>query len=229
MKIIKRRSFTLLETLIAISLTVIILGALTYFYSQVVSLQRKSDRLQVESFKNRYLEYRLLKVIPQTVNPDNENYFFTYTELGGGFKPGSSRALVFTFDNGIKIEKEFSNKVLGLLYLDQDGKLSLATWPSPDRWEDGIVPPMKNEILRENVLGFKMQFFVPPDKKWEGEKLPSKQLEVNPSPAGAWIDEWSDDYKQLPGMIRLEVKLRTGVEYYVFPFPNTARQIIFNQ
>lgn len=228
MKLIKR-PFTLLETLIALSLTMIILGALTFFYSQVVSLQKKSDLLQVESFKNRYMEYRLLKVIPQTVVPGNENYFFTYSELGGSFKLGSSTGLIFSFDNGIKMEKDFSNKVLGLLYLDPDGKLLLSTWPAPDRWESGIVPPMKNEILRENVLEFKMQFFVPPEKKWDGEKLSSKPLEVNPSPAGTWIDEWSDDYKQLPGMIRLEVKLKNGVEHYVFPLPNTERQIIYNQ
>ncbi len=243
---IKKHFFTLLETLIAVAWIVILLSVLSFSYQQMVTLNNKGEAIQNNTFHQRYLENRLSMIFPRTFNEeDNQKdfYFFTYTEIGGLFKQGSSKSLIFTYDNNVDIDKQLSNHVVGLLYLDPQGRLSLATWPSPKRWVQGVNPRMKKEVLLDDVDSFSMSFFIPPEKKWEIAPPPDittgpiKKTKANtsttpaikPGPEGGWVEEWLSDYKLLPGMIRLEVKRKGTTEYFVFPLSMTSRQIVYNQ
>lgn len=238
----QRRYFTLLETLIAISLTVLILSTVTYFYQQMDSMNNKSEAIQRETFKMLNMENRLMSIFPRAVgeiNNQDDFYFFTVSDPSGIFKQGSSKSLVFSYNNGVDYNKAFSNHVLGELFLDPQGRLILATWPVPDRWNEGVNPPIKKEVLLDDVDSFTMGFFIPPDKKWKleeptkgGSAGQAKKIStptLKPSPEGAWVEEWNNDYHLLPGLIRLEIKRKGMVEYYVFPFPYTDRQIVYNQ
>lgn len=241
---IRNHYFTLLETLIATALTVIILSTMTYFYQQIDYINNKSEEVQRESFKLLNMENRLSTIFPLVVaefDPQKDFYFFTISDPGGNFKQGSPKSLVFTYDNQVDFNKVMSNHVLGELFLDPQGRLSLATWPSPKRWVEGITPPMKKEILLEDVDSFGMWFFVPPEKKWMLEKIKddtegndktpvgTSTTTVKPASEGSWVEEWSSDYKFLPGMVRLEIKRKGITENYVFPFSQTSRQIVYNQ
>jgi hypothetical protein len=233
MKIISKRPFTLLETFIALAWSVILITTLSYFYLQMATINNQSEAIQKDSFQRRYMENRLSLVFPQTIKPTKEKqnfYFFTYSDPGGIFKPGSPKSLFFAYDNETDVDKPMSNEVLGEIFLDPQGRLCLATWVSPQRWINGVNPRIKKEILLDGVDSFTMEFFIPPDKKWDSKappEAPTKTV-VKPSPEGGWTDSWSQDYKLLPGMIRLEIKRKGTVENYIFPFSNTARQIIYN-
>jgi hypothetical protein len=225
-----------LETLIAAGLTVVILSTLTYFYQQIDYMNNKSEALQRENFKLLNMENRLSQIFPLVVGEKDKSkdfIFFTLSDPGGIFKSGSSKSLVFAYDNRVDVIKVLSNHVLGELFLDPQGRLSLATWPIPARWPESGMPPIKKEILLTDVDGFAMWFFVPPEKKGmpsvDTNTKQTATTHLKPSPEGAWIEEWSQEYKILPGIIRLEIKRKGETEYYVFPLSQAGRQPVYNQ
>ena len=144
MKKKNKRHFTLLEMLISMVLTALILSTLTYFYRQVDLISREIDRAQEQSFALRYVESRLAKTLPRINaegNRENPSFLFTGEEIPL-FKPGTEN-LVFTFDHCVHLDKEFSNIVLGRLYVTPTGLLCLGLWPSPKNWNVVEIPPMK--------------------------------------------------------------------------------------
>src|ERR1700733_1703606 len=102
---LRRSCFTLLETLIALALTALVVTFLTYFYNQITTINQKTEVLQQQSFKMRYIENRLSQVIPRTVSAETASddfYFFTTTNPSG---------LIFTYDNQADKNKAFGNHV----------------------------------------------------------------------------------------------------------------------
>ena len=270
MMMIKRKHFfTLLETLIAMALTVVVLTTLTYFYRQIDQLNTQAEAIQAESFKMRYVENRFATIFPQAVSETDKAkdfFFFTISDPGGIFARGSPISLVFTFNNGVDLNKLFSQHILGRIYLDTNGRLCMATWPSPNRWVEGAKIPMELEVLLENVDAMKFWFFIAPDKKWQlqsqnendnnapttpgaqqnnppgqnpaqnpqaqnpaNPQQPVTVVTVKPSPEGGWINEWSQDYQQLPAIIKIEVTRNGKTEYFSFPCSKCKRQPTYNQ
>jgi hypothetical protein len=259
MLIIKRaQPFTLLETLIAMALTVAILTTMTFFYRQIMDLNTQAEIQQKESFKLRYVEGRFSKIFPQASakgNKKNKFFFFTVSDPGGIFAQGSPTSLIFTFDNGVDLSKSFSNRVIARIFLDTKGRLCMAAWPSVTRWPLTGNLPMKFEILLEEVDSLKFWFFIAPDKSWQLEKEqtknpanasnPKDQLNpakgnqktanvvtnvvVKPSPEGSWVNDWSQDYQQLPALIKLEIVRKKKTEFFTFPLSKCKRQPTYNQ
>ena len=260
--------FTLIEALIALVWTSILLSTLTFFYFQMSELNRKTEILQKSSFKWRYIENRLSQIFPKAAAANTiykDFFFFTVLDPGGELTlQGSPISLIFTYDNGADKKKELSNHVVGRLFLGSNKNLILATWPSPKRWEEGATPPMKLEVLMDDVDALKMEFFVPPDKGWTPKFLGdqagvvpaaasskqtapatnAQQKPVNPLPTtpsknqkviikpdleGSWKEEWSQDYKLLPGLVRLTIKQQGKVRSFTFPLSQSGRQIIYTQ
>lgn len=241
--LLKRRLFTLLELLVALGLMLIILMSLGFFYYELEMINAEGDKLQKQSFRQRYLENRLANVLPHAnaidgyVQPGTkktDSLFFTSKEAGPGIKPGSPN-LIFTFDNGINYEKLLSNLVIGRLYLDEAGNLTLAVWPLPSRWPKVGLPQVKQEVLMEQVESIQFAFYVPPDPATE-DQIRSKPIQgkaqyMEPEPKGSWITDWRTEYHRLPAMIRLIVTYREGdsekTATYAFPFPNYKELIIY--
>ena len=239
---IKRHNFTLLEALIAAALAVTVLSSISYFYSQIDQINIKTTALQKESFEQRYAEDRLAAVLTRAV-PERDSkkdfLFLTVNDPGGIFHQTSPTSLLFVYDNLVDLNHPFANHVLGRIYLDPKGNLCLATWPSPKRWEDGVNPPVKNEILMTGVDSLRFSFFIPPEKNWkletskkatENNSQPvAQKATVIPGPEGSWITEWRDDYHMLPGIIRVEVKKNNNLVRFAFPLTETSRQIVYTQ
>jgi len=233
-----RRSFlTLLEVLIAMSLTVIVLIVLNYFYRDLSQIDFAMDKTYRQTFQLRYLENRLADIFPKTLSPKQakkDYFFFSGNDGNAGMKPGSTN-LVFLFDNGVVLDKNFANFVLARLYLDRENKLTLAIWPAPERWEANVAPPIKKEILLENVDSLSFEFFIPPEKNRKAsEKLPdTKQVVAEPEPKGSWTNAWSSDYRQIPALIRVKVarKINESEEKALFTFslPNTEQTIVYDK
>lgn len=240
---------TLLETLIALGITMLVLSTLTFYYRQIDAVNTQLEKVQGQGFRMRYVENRLSTILPQAVseNDSKKDFFFFTTSATLAFAKQGSSTLLFTYDNGVKLDKLFASHVLGRLFLSSDDKLCLATWPSPSRWVEGISPPMKKEVLLEGVKELSFAFFVAPERDWKLSDAPSKpqttpdskptpasdqpaSVVVKPTPEGQWHPTWSYDYQQLPAMVRVQVTLLDGSSrIFVFPLPKCQRQVVYKQ
>jgi hypothetical protein len=228
-----KRHITLIELLVSMVLTALILSSLMFFYREITLLNARFDQEQGESFQLRFLENRLSDVLPKAVpekTAKKDFYFFTDSDHHGIFK-NHSTSLVFTFDNGVDHDKEFSNHILGRLYLDPDGNFILGMWPSPARWEEGEIPPMKKEILMEGVNSLSFQFFIPQEKAEELIPNNQKNDKVEPAPRLGWVNRWQQNYKQLPAIVRVEIVRRVNKKdkkiTFAYPLPNVAIPITY--
>jgi hypothetical protein len=194
----------------------------------VVNINRKMDQVENNAFKMLYVENRLMHVLPK-IAPSSDNdiefFFFSESDVSGVIKAGS-QSLVFTFDNGVKLDKQMSCYVIGRLYLDLTGRFILATWPVPKRWSDIESVPMKKEILMENIDSLEFRFFVPPERG----KDPQKGWP--PGEAGHWISFWPMDIGMAPPLMKViltrTVNGNKETLAYAFHIPNSPQPIIFD-
>lgn len=233
-----RRPFTLLEVIIAMSLLAVIMTLLGYSYLQLQLLSLEQDKVEEKRYKLAYLQSRLASIIPKTVaEGGNGNGFFFYTsgdQQGGLFKDGSA-SLVFVYDNGLDLQPEFSNEVIGRLYLSPQGQLVLASWPLPKRWSKSEMPPVKKEVLLEGVSQLRFSFYNAPEvdrSKVTKNKKGIKRRFVKAEPADSWFDSWQQDYYELPAILRMDLTLTGAGEKeaedftMVYPLPN-SQQVIY--
>lgn len=233
--IILRKSYvTLLELMISLALTTILLSTLSYFYQQVVYMNAEADKEQNRSFQKLYIENRLLNIFSKTVSStdkSNDFHFFTGFDPGGLFKQGSPN-LIFTFDNGVQLDKQMSYHVIGRLFLDKDNNLVLAKWPVQKRWKENETPPMAKEVILENVETLSFYFFVPPEKAPAEKKTTT--FEIPPELKGQWPQEWKKEYRQLPALVRIEATHRNEKGeleslHYVLPLPHTEKPVVYEE
>lgn len=224
MRILRRSSMTIIEVLISMALTILAITTLLYFYYQVDEVNRSIEKVQEESFQSRYLEGRLAAVLPKIIgeNDLSKDFIFATTDGKSGLTKGGTSTLLFMYDNGVDLNPDFSNHVLGRLYVSERGDLMLAMWPAPARWRSDQPVPMRKELLFEGVEEIAFGFFVPPQKdkktKVEGE---------------GWIDEWKNEYKQLPALVSIDLKVEREGEKetmkYVFPLANAKDSIKYEK
>lgn len=230
---IKRRHFTLIEMLISMALTALILSSLMFFYREITYMNALYDQDQQESFRRRFLENRLSDILPKAVYEKNEKkdfIFFSQPDFHNTFK-NNSPSLIFTFDNGVDRDKNFSNHVLGRIYLDPEGNLTLGMWPSPSRWEEGETPPMKKEILMQDVKNLSFRFFIPQEREQSPVANNNKNQKVEPAPRLSWVDKWQQNYQQLPAIVEVNITYMQGKKErkltYAYPLPNVATPIVY--
>lgn len=227
----KKRDFTLLELLIAMTLTALILMTLSFFYRSTIMIGYDLDKIKVRQFYLRYAENRLVDVIPKILpkkGKSNEFLFYSLDSNDSDISKPGSRNLLFTFDNGVSLNKPFSNQVIGRLFLDPEGRLILAYWPIPSRWESNEPIPVKKEILLEKVDNLTFEFFVPPENKEDNKKTPKST--PSPEPKGAWTQEnWLKDYDSLPAMVNIHVILEGDekVRTFSYPLSNSEARIVY--
>lgn len=224
MKQLRRPPLTILEVLISMALTMLAITTLLYFYYQVDEMNRFIEKIEEESFQSRYLEGRLAALLPRAVgeNDPSKDFMFMSTEGKSGLTKGGMPTLLFMYDNGIDLNPDFANHVLGRLYLDEKENLTLATWPAPARWRSDQPVPMRKESLFQHVKELRFKFFVPPQKD-------VKSLFENEG----WIDQWKEEYKQLPALISVEIVTEKNEKEetirYLFPLANTKNTIRYER
>lgn len=224
MRVLRRSPMTIIEVLISMALTMLAITTLLYFYYQVDEINRSIEKVQETSFQSRYLEGRLAAILPRTLgeNDPSKDFIFATTDGKPGLTKGGWPTLLFMYDNGVDLNPDFSNNVLGRLYVSEKGDLMLAMWPAPGRWRSDQPVPMRKELLFEGVEGMAFSFFIPPQKdrktKVEGE---------------GWVEEWKQEYKQLPALVSIDLTVeREGekvVLNYVFPLANARDAIKYEK
>lgn len=206
--IIKKRYFTLLETLIALSLTMILLTTLIGAYFQAERASAYWIQQEQENFPKRYLDLRLERAFSHLLTPDqNKNFFFT-SENSGFTLPGTS-SLIFSYDNGAIKNPIFSGSVLGRLYVDRQGNLTLLTWPDRSDWNEDELPPFHREVLMTHVTNLQWDFF----------HIPSSQDNEGNKEVGWKGSVWPKENKYNPGAIKLTLSQNDLKTVYIFMIP----------
>lgn len=229
---ISKRPISFIEVLIALTLTIGILMTLTFFYRQVTEIGSETDRVRAANFKKRYIETRLAKILPKAVSKTDRSGDFIFFSTGDeGITKLGSQSLIFTFNNLVSLDKNFSGHVLGRIYLDSKGNLFIAYWPSPKRLENWERVPMKKELLLEGVENLTFEFYIAPERKKTEDTKPksnekeqddkkNKKKDVEPEPKGDWHRQpWLQEYNQLPVMVKMIVKMQNEQTPLIFIYP----------
>jgi type II secretory pathway pseudopilin PulG len=228
-KLHKRPNMTLLEVLIAMTLLSFLLLFIFSFFRDLSKIDQWAHVQQFNTFQMRYGEYRLGYIFSKLINEGDRAKKGTIFRCDSSQKTeGFSKfpSLIFKYNNGPRLDPDFSGDLLGRLYLNEDKQLCLASWPL---FSQQPQASMRKEILMENIESLKFEFFKTP-----------LQSQAEPSAISGWQDEWSDQSK-FPGLIKVHVsilekkdptqRLQSEKELikqvtFVFPLPKQAEEAI---
>lgn len=214
---------TLLEVIIAMSLTSFLLMILMIFYLEASQMNKLNDKAAQQSFQERYVDNRLASVLSNLI-PETDSkrpfYFMTTPDLeAAGIATGP--ALIFGYDNTMRWDRNFSGDVVGTLYVDRHHRLCLVTTPSLIHWKDESTLPLNKEVLMENVESIQFTFLEPP----QDEIVRIKQPELES------YSEWKKDYERVPAIIKLRVSLKgnLGDRNFAFVLPRKDNPILYTK
>lgn len=199
---IKYSAFTLIEVLVSLSLFFLICTSLfgliwqnTYTTKRLLSMKEEADEL-----RDGYARLQnIFSNLPHTHSADSPQFFFSQKGTSSQVK---NTNLIFTFNNGIDADSDFTSTILAKLYLDTDQNLILAVWPDPvtSQSTKNNTIPMRKEIILKNIDSMDLQFWSAPPKKTIVQGSKSKEPQY-----GIWLDEWSDEYEKAPTLIKMTI------------------------
>ncbi len=176
-----KRSFSLIEVMISLSLVSLLLTSLFFWYNHLTSGKRELQEKQWLLVEERYCHQRLNKIFSTCDRP-----LFTSDEQLPNLSRGS---LVFTFDRGIADDPLLCGRVLARLYHDPEkNRLCLGLWPYSEKLQE----PSETYILLTDVSSMEMSFYRPP----------SHDTPVRTPHAGSH-HRWNDE--TLPAIIELQL------------------------
>ncbi len=208
----KRIFFTLLEVLIALGLTLLILSSLLASYLSIEKSAAWWKREENELFAERFFTKRLVEVFSHLEEIDQNTKFFFTTDSTAGWQLPGTMSLIFSYDNEASMDKALSGKVLGRIFVDTEGNVTLLTWPDRESWKNIGMPPSHREVLMRKVKGLRFAFF---------------NLATDETTSAGWKTEgFSKDQKELPGAIKMLITDHEDKErVYYFPIPQTLTVI----
>ncbi|MEI8300396.1 MAG: type II secretion system protein [Chlamydiota bacterium] len=190
----KKRSFILLEILLAFSILSMILAFLFNSLKTSALLNTKCDTLQRFFFTRHHIQERLSQIF-SNIEPclaplleKGESAFYTCEE--------PCLSLYFTFNHGIDPEESFTGTVQGRIFLEKN-TLILELTPTDPHY----LLQKRREILLTNVESLSFLFYQRPSLV---------QRTKNTSSSGAFelLSKWPIDYPDIPYCITLSLKLQ---------------------
>jgi hypothetical protein len=195
-----RKQITLIEVLIALALTSLVLSAITWVYMAISKMETSANVKRQQVFRVALLGATLSRVMP------------TIKDLLFVDMWNESPSLVFAFNNGPDLDKDFGHKVIGRIYLDDDKNLSLAIMPHPKEWDKIDFYPVKNQVLLESVKKVSFRFF-----SWS---------EKEGTISNGWHEEWPKKLKQIPAIVELDLEFENGnKKQYRYVIPS-AKEVV---
>lgn len=200
---IHKRSLTLLELLLAMGLAIGLLTSSLFFYRYTIEVNQQISAKEKKAFEFRLVQFRLNDLF-QRVHKDV--LFFTKQE--SPLTKGPS--LLMKVKNPPFDIPSYSGDVLILIFVDNEKRLSIATWPFNQSYEKGTMPDMHLEVVALNVESVDFQFLV-------GNEL-GANAEMR---AGAWTREWLADFKAAPAAVKMILHFSNGEKELAFPIACT--------
>jgi len=149
----KRRSFSLLEILISISIAAILFGVLFSKVRDFVFLRKEIGSAEQECFERQALQIRLEDLFSNLTATEKEGEFsapFYYKD----------QKIYFQAVREIDIDPSFAAKLSYTLWLDPQTKTLSLSCKTPDGSE-------RKEILSSGVHNCSFRFFSEKEAKWE--------------------------------------------------------------
>lgn len=189
----RKRSFTLVETLIGMGLLAMLLGFF-FFWSHQLQIQKlEFDKTLSSVMEESLLQERLAKLFSK----HEASHFYTDQEQ-----------LILTFNNGIQREPHLSGVVLGHLFFDRQSQtLALGIFPLAEEL------PHQVQVLADEVDCVEWSFYSPPH---------SNSLVVDPeeiasvTPSSGWHSSWPEVYACPPALIQLTLSKGETTRLYSF-------------
>lgn len=232
---VKKLPMTLLEVMIAMALTMLLLSSLSYMFLFVEKINQRSEAKQEQAFSTLYLEERLNYLMRHTYSPrdvDKHYYFFTSQAQDSSLFKEGTPSLTFSFNNGNVLDKSFGGAVLGRLFVDPKGDLTLAVWPLPTEVKK-LPETIHKEILLKGVEEMNFYFLVAPSKdrtrifsQLKKGMLAKKTFKQLP-PAGFNHRQWQSDYSSLPAAVKIEIKQNNEWLHFSIPLPHSDQVILY--
>lgn len=144
----KRRALTLLEVMIAFSLTAILLSFLFSQFQKMSFASIETQKVQEIFFSRHLLQTRLAQVFAAVVTDDKEPSFYF-----------DEKKLHFHFDQGVDPVPALCNEVTAFLYVNSDKNLVLDIFSL-----DGQTT--RTEKLYENISSHLWEFVDKKDPEW---------------------------------------------------------------
>lgn len=218
----KRPKFTLIEVLVALTLTGLLLSALFGVYWQIQVATRVGLKAEERNFHLLYAQMRLTQVL-SAIEADTQKrgekqaeYFFYLSE--------NPQALTFTYDNGTGAGADFSNSVIGKLLLNNKEQLVLYTWPAISRHPEEN-PPFRKEILLEKVLSVEYSFYRPPQPKMEGRDIDPGNTSDG---YNTFTDFWPLERYAAPAVIKMTIEQKELKPItFTFAMPSQTQRIVY--
>lgn len=191
----RRHSFLLMETLMASSLVVLVIGACLAIF---VVLQ-KTSWSHAAALEKEGLQWRrtsTLRSILSRIQREEKDPFVLEDP------DGAKQRLIFVFDHGVHIDRAMSNEDLAQLYVDPEKGLVLVTRSHPKR---GVIGQEKEEasVLWPGAKRITWRFVL--RKKGKDDKVGS-----NPGEKDAWNSSWPIEWPGLPVIIQATVQDQDG-------------------
>ena len=146
-----KRSFTLIEMMVALALTAILLTTLFQTLWEITTTKKSVQKLQHLSAERERLFFRLAPIFAKLAKPPKV----------------SQDGIALSYDNGYDRDPKFRGRTTSLLYLE-DKTLKLATW--------GEEEAVRREVLACNVSDLNLSQFFPSLGSWEAE-IPEEDKE----------------------------------------------------
>ncbi|MBS0654345.1 MAG: hypothetical protein JSR46_01080 [Verrucomicrobia bacterium] len=193
--------FILVDVIIATSLFAILLAVMFGIFLRYSQANQflKTQRLDCE--KLLVVQSKLQNIFDRYQDKmDKEHYFYIEESKSGG-----SPSLIFTFDNGIDVDPQFSGDRLGKLYVASDA-LRFAYWPRGKNL-DTIPVNMREEILLKEVTSLQIELFARAQPQVESKKNEKEEQKVI---EGRWLTKWPMEYKRYPSLVKLTCRRTSG-------------------
>ncbi len=194
MKFTRKKSFILLEALLAFSILSMILAVLFNSLRTSALLNEKCDRLRQIFFTRYHIQERLSQIF-SNIEPclaplleKGESTFYT-TE-------NPSPSLYFTFNHGIDPEEAFTGYVQGHLFLDK-ATLILELTPTDPHYSTH----KRREVLLTGAHSLSFLFYQRPSLVQRTKNTSSKE-------AFELLSKWPLDYPDIPYCMTLSLKLQ---------------------
>jgi Tfp pilus assembly protein PilE len=203
----QKRSITLLEIMIALTLAGILLAVVFNTYRHITLSHIKLEKAKVEVLANKMISQRLITMLsnlnidrPSTQDKKTESTSPLYTL---SLPESAYLTLNIEHDNGTDPDPSFCHHVKSVLFLSRHHQLCLVTYSSNGE--------QRKEVFKENISEMKLQFFDPSEKEW----MPS----------------WDYNNKKLPPMLKLSLfsKQKEPPLEFAFFIPEGEDEVVYKR
>jgi len=187
---IKKRSFTLIETIIALFLLSIILTFTFGFFAKLTRVEKQIEVTKNKIYANNNLHIRLNNIFANIIT---ENFYNNSPFYSSFERNDKNQTLNLIFDNGVDPNPYFSERVQAKIFINKDN-IYLEITPRNDK-----INMNRKEILFTNVNTIKYKFLAAKDLEMQKYQIEKVNEDIY------WYSAWPKNKKTLPLAMLIEI------------------------